>query len=271
MNSFFGATDFYTEVALGNVPGFSLFQVMGRNPNLVNNNLPQDIWNPGGMIPWQTAGSTLNVSSDSTDDNLPVLFEGLDSAFNEISEELAVTGTTPVSTVKSFIRVNRMTGAGVDSAGYHGSNQGKITARYSGGPGTDIAAVMDVGKGQSQNGFFTIPRGLIGLVRGLNINSNSAQDRAIDIALMVCSNADDVATPYTGGAREVLPFDGLVGAVGKTLGQPVPINQMSDVWLTVTSAGQSMTSCTVSYLVTLVDVARTAYGALEGEFIGAFP
>jgi len=94
------------------------------------------------------------VSSSTSDDTLAkVLISGLDSSFNPISETLALNGTTNVTTVNSYYRVNNMimTSPGTSQ----NTNVGTITLKQS----SNIVAQINVGIGKTQMSIYTVPAG----------------------------------------------------------------------------------------------------------------
>ncbi len=121
----------------GLIPGVAAVQIFGRNPDIDTASDFEDIWNGGNDYTGfnATAAETISiVSSDSDDTNTTgtgawlLLIEGLDGSYNEISEVVALDGTTPVTSVNSYMRCFT---AMVVAAGSGGQNAGEITGNQS--------------------------------------------------------------------------------------------------------------------------------------------
>lgn len=109
----------------------------------------ETIFNNGGGL-YQYPGSAVQmtlVSSDVTD-TMPVIIEGLDSNYNEISEIVALNGTTPVVSGLSFFRINNLTIAS-------GNNVGNITVSNGG----TTYGFIEAGFGTHQAIVYTVPAG----------------------------------------------------------------------------------------------------------------
>lgn len=138
----------YLGLGAGIYDGLSAYHGMGYNPDIDNATDPETAWNGGGLYPWSafdTAG-TITVSSNSVSESLSVVLDGLDSDYNPTKEIVTISGTTPVSTINSFIRLNRMT--------CMSNNIGVITANK----GVTVGQV-DAGQGMSMSGVYTVPAG----------------------------------------------------------------------------------------------------------------
>lgn len=137
--TYFGNSDFGTEVALGNVTGVTSEVVFGRNPAITTGSAPEDIWLNGGTYtgqPLSTVPETIEVFSSSSLDDVgstgadTVRIWGLKTNLSTEyeSEKIALNGISAVKSTNTWWRVNRME---VVSAGSTGANQGTITARHS--------------------------------------------------------------------------------------------------------------------------------------------
>jgi hypothetical protein len=156
--------DFLTEVALGNVSNYEMGTKFGRNPD-IDAGQTEDVWNGGGDYTGHTLTSpeTVDVVSDSTDDDdggagaRTIRITGLesDTATEYTSEVITMNGTLPVTSTRSWWRVNRVEVLTVGSAG---DNQGTITVDPSTtGSSARFAAVPLFN--QSTIGAYTVPAG----------------------------------------------------------------------------------------------------------------
>jgi hypothetical protein len=132
----------------------------------------EDIADPGGSLTWRLTASTVQVSSNDTDDVVggagarSVVLYGLDGSYNPVNETVSLSGIGVVSTTSSFLRVNR---AIVATAGATGRNEGTIYIGNGGlsatstasGSGTlvNIFAQVAAGSGQTLMAAWTVPNG----------------------------------------------------------------------------------------------------------------
>lgn len=121
-------SDFSVLAAAGQIRGVETKAQVGFNDSV--GSTIEDIWPPGGLLIYLTNAENMDVSSTSTDDTLlgtgaqTVLIKGLDFEFLEIEEELNLNGTTVVTTINKFIRIESCR---VIAAGIGGENAGDIS------------------------------------------------------------------------------------------------------------------------------------------------
>lgn len=151
---------FAMAAGLGVVPGATRVAILGHNPDVDTGTDPEDVWEGGGLYPFLAAAATLEVVSTSVNDTAAgtgartVLVSGLNSSYATITEVVILNGTTPVSTVNQFLRVNIFT---TTSAGSGEQNAGDITLRVAGG-GT-VQSIMRAGYGFGRSAIYTVPAG----------------------------------------------------------------------------------------------------------------
>ena len=159
-------TDYFVEVARGNVAGQTELHKFGRNPDIDTGGF-ETIWNGGGSYTGHdaTAAEIVEIFSSSANDDvagtgaLTLKVFGLDTDYLEINETVVLTGATPVDTVNMYIRLNRMK---VLSAGSGGMNDGTLTARQK-TTTANVFAVMPIGYNQTMIAAYTIPANKDGL------------------------------------------------------------------------------------------------------------
>jgi len=128
--------------------------------------------------PWATldALAAQEIVSSSANDAAAgtgartVLISGLNSSYNEISETVTLSGTTPVALTKTYLRINAMA---ITLAGSGGVNAGNLTVRTVAGSTT--LAVMAAGENTLLQGVYTIPnkyRGYLLMYRALRNATN---------------------------------------------------------------------------------------------------
>ncbi|MCA9329390.1 hypothetical protein KDA11_02000 [Candidatus Saccharibacteria bacterium] len=146
------------DIGEGNVPGQTSWYVIGKN--LSFGSTPEDAWPAGGTITVLTSAETMDIVSTSANDTLAgtgakaVTVIGLDDNWMEITENVILNGTTPVTTTKAFLRINRMLVAQAGSLEY---NDGAITATAS--TAATIQANIIATESLSSDGHYTVPYG----------------------------------------------------------------------------------------------------------------
>jgi hypothetical protein len=103
----------------------------------------------GGNYPFPaSAAQIVVVSSSASDTSVTMLISGLDANFAPITESVALNGTTNVTTVQSFLRINSV----VTTAG---NAVGNVTFTS----GATVIARVNAGIGQTQMSVYTVPAG----------------------------------------------------------------------------------------------------------------
>ena len=168
---------FYLAVQQGKVPGYSMVNKFGYNPS-IGSGAFETIWETGNSYPWQTSALTVDVVSDDANDvhttgsgARTLRIQGLDGSYNFAEETVNLNGTSTVTTTQTFLRVFRMS---VETAGSFGNNEGEITVTYTGG--SDVAATITAGNGQTLMTLYTIPAGYTGYLLSMNISSGKDQE-----------------------------------------------------------------------------------------------
>ncbi len=156
-------TEHYLEVSRGNIPGQRFLQSRANNPDIDIGTVPEDVWDGGGIYPGFTAtlAQIIDIVSTSALDTLlglgarSVFIEGLDINYNEISEVVNLNGTTPVSTVNTYLRVNFFLCITGGASAFVNGNVGTITATQT----TSGILMQQINPGNStaRNTAFTVP------------------------------------------------------------------------------------------------------------------
>ncbi len=157
------------------VPGITNGRITANDLALATS--PMDIWDGGADLVWPlTADNITLVSTSALDTALgdgaqTIQVIGLDINFDLLVEVIALAGTTPVTTVGEFIRLNQLV---VVSVGlYNGGNQGLITATHD--SVNSDQAFIQILKGISQKSHFTIPAGFFIVFQNVTIGSDSSK------------------------------------------------------------------------------------------------
>ena len=130
------------------------------------NGTEETIWSQGGIYSYPTSAAQLYVSSSSTADTNggtganSVKIIGLDANYNEVEEDITLTGQTQKITQTSWLRVYRMY---ITLAGSGGAAAGTIylanTGATSGVPTGTVYASILLGAGQTEMAVYTVPAG----------------------------------------------------------------------------------------------------------------
>ncbi len=163
-------------LALGQIRNLTPVIKFGRNSDIDTATAPQDVWNGSGDYTGQPIDFTPEIievfSSDAADTAAgtgarTIRIFGLRTVTSEeyTSEDIILNGTTPVSSVNTWYRVNR---AFILTAGTGGENSGAITGR----PTVSTANVMFVVPAiynQTQIAAYTIPASRLGILKRMRL------------------------------------------------------------------------------------------------------
>lgn len=135
------------ETQMGQVPDAFVIWKFGKSD--VIGTSESDVWEQGGLYTFPTSAVQLSVVSSSINDVQTLEIDGLDADYNRVIETVTLNGTTPATTVNSFIRLNRAynsNGVALD---------GNITISH----GADVIGTIPVGNEQTLQAVATIPAG----------------------------------------------------------------------------------------------------------------
>jgi len=144
---------FDLQVGRGMIPNHQPVQIFGYS-TLVGSTALGPLWEgltlSGGTYTYpSSAGQVVLVSSSASDTSaLSVQIQGLDANYNLLSETIALNGTSNVTSVNSYLRINSLFCT-------NGTNVGTITAKIA----TVLYAQINAGVGQSQASIYTVPSG----------------------------------------------------------------------------------------------------------------
>lgn len=146
------SADWNMQVAMGKVAGASLLNLYGYQATVDGTWIP--VWENATTYTYPSdAGEIMTLySSSASDTAVSVFIDGLDASYNLQSEILILTnGTTGVSTVKSYRRINNMRIVGLNNPVgiIRLSNSGKTTTY----------AQINIGTGKIQTSMYTVPAG----------------------------------------------------------------------------------------------------------------
>jgi len=159
-----GTPDFLSSAAAGLITGATVAFAIGHVSGLAMATAPVDICEQGIIFPFLSDASNLSLVSASANDTISgtgaqvILIQGLDSDWNILEETVQLNGTTSVSTVNAFLRVNLIA---VLQAGSNGTNAGDITITAS---DSSIQGIIRAGIGDNQQAVYSIPNNYVGIL-----------------------------------------------------------------------------------------------------------
>jgi hypothetical protein len=215
----------------------------------------EDVWANTGLITWATTATAMDiVSTVAADDGNPttntglqtLTVTGLASDFTEQTVTYTMNGVTNVTTAETWIRVNKVVGATFGT--YHGSNEGIITIRVTGGGA--IVGNIPVGVSSTQKSHYTVPAGKTAYITRFDLNVDAAKTSTF--RLHKSENADDITQPFSGGKVLLHRVDGVSGSHNEILHVPIRVPEKSDIWWTV-EAGAAGTDIHVDYDMDIID------------------
>lgn len=163
----FPSSDFFSNVALGLVEGASIQPVTGTisvGEGVANEQVIGD--GQTTRYPFPSVAAQMTLVSDSTSDDSAgtgariIFIRGNITGNVELFEIISIDGTTPITTVNSYFRVNSIA---VISAGSGQKNAGNITLKN----GSDLLAQINIGKSVSRTCVHSAPAGTISLISGV--------------------------------------------------------------------------------------------------------
>lgn len=155
--------DFNLQVARGQIAGHSTVNIYGYQPSVSTSFIP--IWENATAYTYPATAQQMNLAG-SNGDTATITINGLDANYAIISENVVLNGTTSVTTVNSFLRINGMFVA----VGSATNPAGVVTLKNTGG--TVIYAQINAGVGRTQAGIYTVPAGYTFFLSRININTS---------------------------------------------------------------------------------------------------
>lgn len=169
---------FFFEIAKGNVPGHASRNVIGRNPQVSTS--PEDIWDPGGILVYPTAGEQWEILSTSANDTLAgtgartVELAYQDDFYKRKTTTVSLNGTTPVSfTPTDSFRFEDLKVTVADPANGN-KNDGDLTVRVAGGGA--VRGGMLAGENIALDGHYTVPAGITAHIVSIFQEINKNED-----------------------------------------------------------------------------------------------
>jgi hypothetical protein len=173
---------FEVQISRQDIAFHNQFEIFGFT-NALGSTAAGPVWegttSAGGLyVPPSSAVQMTLVSSSANDAAAgtgaqQVQINGLDSNYNMLSEVLALNGTTAVTSVNSYLRINQIS---VTASGSGATNAGTITCKNS----TSLYAQINPGIGQTQMAIYTVPNNFILLVSSVSAQTNIHYTSTVD-------------------------------------------------------------------------------------------
>lgn len=203
-------------------PNIKSIAKFGANPAVSAGGGYEDVWEGGGLYPFPTSAGVLAVVSASAEDAVggtgtpQVRIEGLDANYDELSETVTLTGTTPVNTTGAFLRVNRMFILG--TPGTNGTNVGLITATHG---VAGVVGRVGANEGQTLQAVYTVPRGYNGFLQAYHVHIEGGANAVIDAEIYRRVNLGTFAGGWRnariGTATTDVPYEDNIANAGSTV------------------------------------------------------
>lgn len=232
--------EWFLAVARGQVPGVSVTNIYGYQGSVSTTSIP--IWENAAAYVYPASATTMLLHSSSISDTaVSVLINGLGSTYSPLSETLVLTnGTTGVTTVNSYRRINSM--AVVGSTNPVGtlilSTADKVT-EYA-----KIALVGTESAGRTQMSIYTVPAGYTFYLTRVNAYASPNNNANFFANYSVWTRNIDT------GILTVLQQAPYVSTYETVRVAPRPYSQKTDIqWRASMSAGTSVISIGVEGLL----------------------
>ena len=151
---------FDLQVARGQIDGHSTVNIYGYQPAVATSFIP--VWENATAYTYPVAATQMNLAG-TAGDTATITIQGLDANYAVISENVVLNGATPVTTTKSYLRINSMNVA----LGSATNPAGVVTLKDL--TNTTIYAQINAGVGRTQAGIYTVPAGYTFFLQRINI------------------------------------------------------------------------------------------------------
>ena len=199
-----GTTDWWMEVALGNIPGTTVVHKFGRHLAVGTSFVPVTV---GGtyQTPQVSGATEVRIKAGNVNDDAAgtgarqVLVQGLDETGAETSATLTTAGTSASAlSGVTFLRIYRayVLTSGTYANQTTGSHAGDITIENGTG-GTDWLTIdaTDFPRGQSECAVYSVPLGKTAYLKNIHISVDS--NKTADVVLFHRGGILETAAPYS--------------------------------------------------------------------------
>jgi len=188
---FYSATTQSMAEAVGmlRAPGYAYVDKFGENPEIDSSTAPEDVWEFGGLYPYDQFGLApiqFVSSSDAGDTGQRISVQGLDIKGNLVDQEIITDGQSNVALPTALWRVFRME----NNSDSGGDLVGTLFCHTDPDPtagvplAANVRAIITNGNNQTLMALYTIPKGKIGfLYRGeFGVSREAASGASVQCA-----------------------------------------------------------------------------------------
>lgn len=207
-----GDYPYYIQVARGLVNGHKRLFKFGYNSEIQN--ISETIWDAGGVYVYPSSAVVMTVTSGAgaTDNGVAITVQGLDSNYDEVSEEVTLASTGTATTTQTFLRVYRAFVSGSQA----------ITANTTiANSGTTYAQINN-GENQTLMALWTVPAGYTAYLLSTKITAFTEQNNKI-------ATININARRENGIFRTADKFDVFAAAVTQLYTCPTPFPEKTDI------------------------------------------
>jgi len=195
---------FELQVSRGQIPYHSAANIFAYGTTPATAGLFRTVWENMATTDYvfPSSASTMTLVSTAAGDTATITITGLDASYNILTENLVLNGTTGVTTVNSYFRINNISvsvGSSTNPTGVITLATGGVTYAQI---NTTTVSGSTVSIGTSQMGIYTVPNGytFYGWRYGAysSFNGNSANYTTYRALTNLSSGAQRVVvqTPY---------------------------------------------------------------------------
>ena len=248
-------TDYWLEMAKGNITGHSFVHKFGRNDDVPNGTW-EGVLQVSAQFNFRTAAETVRVKSggDAADTAAgagaqAITIIGLNGSGVVTTEIISLAGTSASSvSTNTYQRVYRMYIADLRAGAYGAANTADIVLENGTG-GTDLIKIA-AGEGQTQYGAYTISAGKTGYVQMAFVKADAA--KAADFRVFTRTPFNDNTTPF-GPKRLRLYFDGVLGYMPlRDVTSIITLPELTDIWVEARGGGAN-TEVSIDFNIVEVD------------------
>ena len=234
-----GDYPYYLQVSRGLVEGHKRVFKFGYNAEIQN--VEETIWEDGGIYVYPSSAVAMTVTSASgaTDNGVLVTVQGLDSSYNEISEEVTLAGSGTATTTATFLRVYR--------AFISGSTEPDGVISIANG-GTTYASIN--GDHQTLMAIWTVPAGYTAYVFQYDVTAFTEQNNKVATIRLITREFDGVF-------RTQHIFDTFQASFHQEIKAPIPIPEKTDIEFRAV-ASSSNADLKISAAFDIIYIANTA-------------
>lgn len=244
-----------------NVPGLAIAASLvrdvisvnkfGANRDIGTGDVPEAIWELGGVYPYQSTAQSLEVLGGANDvlttgtGAWTVEVQGLDANWTEQVATVSLNAANPIALSGTWLRVFR---AKVVTAGSTHANVDNIIVRIAGG-GTTLAQIMAT-LGQTTMALYTVLAGKTAYLSKFDVSvlfgtGGGAQG---DVALFARDNA------IVDAAFQIkIELGGKSGEAGRTFTTPLRFTEKTDIEARVLDVSSNGASVTAEFDLVLLD------------------